>query len=288
MIGMNERRTWWRLAGAAALACAVSSSGWAADPAPQNDFLNAELWMQTAVEYRANCLTVYALAKTRLDEALADKKWTAYDQKGDYQNLPPAVILDLDETAIDNSAYEARLVVNRTSFDPKRWAEWTKAARAKAIPGAVEFTKYADAKGVKVFYVTNRDTGGKAETRRNLEALGFPMGGNVDTFLMKKDKPEWSSDAKGSRFAAIAKDYRVLLMFGDNLGDFTDKYNGSIAERAAAFDALKAHFGHDWMVLANPVYGSWESAAYGHDYKLSDEEKRARKIGALTPWPAKQ
>jgi hypothetical protein len=67
--------------------------------------------MQTAIEYRANCLTVYALAKTRLDEALADKTWTAYDQTGNYQNLPPAVIIDLDETAIDNPAYEAGLVV---------------------------------------------------------------------------------------------------------------------------------------------------------------------------------
>lgn len=272
----------------AAFVCVLSSTGWAADPAPQNDLLNAELWMQSAVEYRANCLTVYALAKTRLGEALADQNWTAYDQKGDYQNLPPAVILDLDETAIDNSAYEAGLVVNRTGYDPKNWGEWTKAAQAKAIPGAVEFTKYADSKGVKVFYVTNRDAAAKADTKRNLEALGFPLGGNVDTLLMKKDKPEWSSDAKGVRFAAIAKDYRVLLMFGDNFGDFTDKFNSSIAERAATFDALKAHFGHDWMVLANPVYGSWESAAYGHDYKLSDDEKRARKIGALTPWPARQ
>ena len=66
--------------------------------------------MQTAIEYRANCLTVYALAKVRLDEAVADTNWTAYDQTGSYQNLPPAVIIDLDETAIDNSAYEAGLV----------------------------------------------------------------------------------------------------------------------------------------------------------------------------------
>jgi acid phosphatase len=285
---MNERRIWWRLAAAAAFACFLSPAGSAADPAPQNDLLNAELWLQTAVEYRANCLTVYALAKTRLDEALADKNWTAYDQKGDYQNMPPAVILDLDETAIDNSAYGASLVVNRTSYNPRSWADWTKAAQAKAIPGAVEFTKYADSKGVKVFYVTNRGADTKADTKRNLQALGFPMGGNVDTFLMKQDKPEWSRDAKGLRFASIAKDYRVLLMFGDNFGDFTDKFNGSIAERAQALDALKAHFGHDWMMLANPAYGSWESAAYGHDYKLSDDAKRARKTGALTPWLARQ
>jgi hypothetical protein len=97
----------------------------AADPVPQNDLLNAELWMQTAIEYRANCLTVYALARVRLDEALADTNWTAYDQTGSYQNLPPAVIIDLDETAIDNSPYEAGLVHRRRlsglfSFNPDR------------------------------------------------------------------------------------------------------------------------------------------------------------------------
>ena len=97
---------WRSVVAAAATACLISAPTLAADPVPQNDLLNAELWMQTAIEYRANCLTVYALAKVRLDEALADTNWTAYDQTGSYQNLPPAVIVDLDETAIDNSAYE--------------------------------------------------------------------------------------------------------------------------------------------------------------------------------------
>jgi 5'-nucleotidase (lipoprotein e(P4) family) len=215
--------------------------------------------MQTAIEYRANCLTVYALAKTRPDEALADKTWTAYDQTGNYQNLPPAVIIDLDETAIDNPAYEAGLVVTGADFDPKTWDNWTRAEQAKAIPGAVEFTKYADSKGVKVFYISNRTADQKETTKHNLQALGFPMGGNVDTFLMQKDRPEWASGAKRARIAYVAKDYRVLLLFGDQFGDFSDKYNGSVAERDKAFEALKAHFGDDWMVLANPAYGSWES-----------------------------
>lgn len=250
--------------------------------------LNAEVWMQTSVEYRANCLTVYALAKTRLDEALADKNWTAYDQTGGYQDLPPAVVLDLDETALDNSAYEAGLVVGHADYDPKTWDRWVKSEQAKAIPGAVEFTNYAAAKGVKVFYVTNRSADQKEATKHNLQALGFPMGGNVDTFLMKKDRLEWASNAKGARFASIAQNYRVLLLFGDQMGDFTDKYNASIAERDNTFEQLKAHFGHDWLVLANPAYGSWESAAYGHDFKLSGDEKRAKKIGVLAPWTAGQ
>jgi predicted secreted acid phosphatase len=105
---------------------------------------------------------------------------------------------------------------------------------------------------------------------------------------MQKDRPEWSSGAKGSRIAYVAQSYRVLLLFGDQFGDFSDKYNGSIAEREKAFEELKAHFGHDWIALANPAYGSWESAAYGHNFKLSDDEKRTKKIDALTPWPVKQ
>jgi len=73
-----------------------------------------------------------------------------------------------------------------------------------------------------------------------------------------------------------------------NIGDFSDTYNRSVADRAKAFEGLKAHFGHDWLMLANPSYGSWESAPYAHNYKLSSDEKRAKKIEVLTPWPAKQ
>jgi len=266
----------------------VPVSGFAGEGAAQNDLLNAEVYMQTAIEYKANCLTVYALAKTRLDEALADKSWTAWNQTGDYKDLPPAVVLDLDETAIDNSAYEAGLVINNANFSPKTWDDWTKAEQAKAIPGAVEFSKYADSKGVKVFYVSNRTADQKEVTKHNVQALGFPMGGNVDTFLMQKDRPEWAAGAKGARISYIAKDYRVLLLFGDNIGDFSDKYNGSMSERDQTFEELKGHFGHDWMMFANPAYGSWESAPYGHNFKLSDDEKRAKKFSVLMPWPAKQ
>ena len=113
------------------------------------------------------------------------------------------------------------------------------------------------------------------------------MGGNVDTLLMQKDRPEWSTGAKGSRFAYIDKDYRVLLMFGDQIGDLSEKFDASLAERDKLFEELKGHFGHDWIVLANPAYGSFESAPYGHDFKLSDDEKRTKKLGVLSPWLAK-
>ncbi|WP_042698575.1 5'-nucleotidase, lipoprotein e(P4) family [Azospirillum sp. B506] len=281
---------WSLLSGAVALSL-LAGPALAADPAPQgsvpqSDLLNAELWMQRSVEYKANALAVYALGKIQLDKALADKNWTAAtEQTGNYQDLPPAVVLDLDETAMDNSAYQAGLVTTNGEFSSKTWDAWVKAEKATAVPGAVEFTQYAESKGVKVFYVTNRNADQEEPTRRNAQALGFPMGGNVDTFLMSKEKPDWGS-AKGTRRAYIAKDYRIVLLFGDNFGDFSDAYNGSEAERLKAFEAVKEHFGRDWLMLANPGYGSFESAPYGHNFKLSADEKRAKKIGALEPWVA--
>ena len=105
--------------------------------------------------------------------------------------------------------------------------------------------------------------------------------------LIQRDKPEWSTGAKWSRFAYIAKDYCVLLMLGDRIGDFSDKYNTSPADRDKLFEELKVHFGHDWIMLANPAYGSFESAPHGHNFKLPDDEKRVKTRGALLPWPAK-
>jgi len=113
-----------------------------------SDMLLATLWTQRSVEYRGNALTVFALAKIRLDQALADKNWTAApgEQKGDYQNLPPAVVLDVDETLVDNSLYQVWMLKNNQTFSTKTWNQFCAAQVSLAIPGAVDFTKYADSK----------------------------------------------------------------------------------------------------------------------------------------------
>ncbi len=270
---------------AAALAATVFAGGaLAADPVPQNDLLNATLWVTNSVEFKANAIAAYQLARIRLDEALADKSWTAAtEQTGAFQDLPPAVILDADETAIDNGAYESWLVKAGKDYSSKTWGPWVADAAAKAVPGAVDFTKYADSKGVKVFYVTNRSADQEEATRKNMEALGFPMGGNVDTFLMSKEKEDWTSK-KGTRRAFIAQNYRILLLIGDNYGDFSDDFGGSEADRAKSLDANMAHVGHDWIFIANPEYGSFESAPFLSNYKLSPDERRQMKIDALPAW----
>ncbi len=252
------RKKYSALLTAAALA-ALTIPASAADPVPQNDLLNATLWVSNSVEYKANTLATFQLAKIRLDEALGDKNWSAFNQT-DAGDKPVAIIADIDETLFDNGAYENWLIKARTDYSGKTYDAWTKAREAKAVPGAVEFLKYADSKDVKIFYVTNRAASQEEDTRANAEALGFPMGGNVDTFLLNKEKEDWGS-TKGTRLAFVAKDYRVLLVLGDNYGDFTDDASGSEADRAASLEKNMAHIAHDWIFIANPEYGSFEVGA---------------------------
>ena len=250
-----------------------------------NDNLNAVLWMQKSVEYKANAEAVFALAKIRLDQALKDKSWTAApaEQTGDFANLTPAVVADADETVLDNSGYQAWMVTNGETFNPKTWTKFVNSQTSTAVPGAVEFAKYAESKGVRVFYVTNRTKAEEPATRENMRKLGFPLTANIDTIMTAKEQPDWGS-AKGTRRAAIAKHYRIMLLIGDNFGDFTDAYKGSVDERQKVYEENAAHWGRDWLMLPNPSYGSFESAPFGGNFKLPIEEQRAAKRGVLAPW----
>ena len=82
----------------------------------------------------------------------------------------------------------------------------------------------------------------------------------------------------------VTKDYRVLLNIGDNFGDFDDRYRTSEAERATAFEADMAYWGRQWLVIANPTYGSFDTAPYGHDFKKPREEQRKAKWDVLETW----
>jgi acid phosphatase len=280
-----------RLAIALAAMCFQSICGRAIadDAVPQSDLLNSTLYMQQAVEYKATTLGIYALAKLRLDQALADQTWTALGdmEPATFSELPPAIILDCDETILDNSVYEASLIKRSTSFKPKDWDAYVKDKITLAIPGAVDFTQYAASRGVEVFYVTNRNKDQKEATAENMKALGFPFDERVNTLLTEGEQSDWKS-AKGSRMQLIASSYRVLLLLGDNLGDFTDAYRGSPAERQQVFEANMAHWGKDWIALPNASYGSWESATFGSNYKLSPDQQRKMKIDALSAWGPKQ
>jgi acid phosphatase len=257
-----------------------------AQDAPAHDLLNAVLWTQRSVEFKANALAAFALARIRLDQALADPNWTGApkEQTGAYQWLPPAVILDIDETILDNSGYQAWMVLKDTTFEPKTWTAYVNTVTSLPIPGAVEFTQYAAARGVRVFYISNRTAEEEPATRKNLEKLGFPLDDKIDTVLTAREQPNWGS-AKGTRRAHVTKNYRVLLNLGDNFGDFVDEYRGSEADRLKVLEEHKARWGREWIMIANPAYGSFESAPFGHDFKKSEAEKRRAKRNVLDAWP---
>ncbi|QUS36748.1 5'-nucleotidase, lipoprotein e(P4) family [Falsirhodobacter algicola] len=253
-------------------------------PAP-DDLMNATVWMETSVEYKATVLQLFKQAQTQLDAALADPEWSAVPDKqpDNYADLPVAIVTDLDETMLDNGNYEASLIARGTSYNSAEWTDYVNSKTSSAVYGALDFLKYADSKGVKIFYVSNRKAPEVEGSRENMEALGFPMGGNVDTLLFRGVQEDWGS-AKENRIAYVAKDYRVVMLMGDNLGDFSDAASGTLAERDAFLESSKDHWGHDWIMFPNPEYGSWEEAAFGGDWSKSPEERRAAKIDALEPW----
>jgi acid phosphatase len=257
-----------------------------AQPAPRNhEQLNATAWAQTAVEHDAICLQAYRQARLQLDRALKDRKWTAaLEQTGQFGRLPPAVILDVDETVLDNSHGQVRAIHKDVDWSPALWDEWVAEEAAPPLPGAVEFTQYAHSRGVTVFFVTNRDKKHEEATRRNLEKHGFPVraakGPATDTLLCRGEKPEWVSD-KGTRRAEVARNYRVLLLIGDDLGDQMSNVRTTLEERRKLAAKYSDYWGTRWIALPNAMYGSWEASTFGNDFKLTRQQRLDARLKAL-------
>ena len=242
------------------------------DNSYQKQSLLAVLFKRTSAEYKANTFQAYASAQRNIDKALADKSWTALlNQKKGYQSLPPAVILDIDETVLDNSEHQVRSIKNGTNY-PVGWKEWVSEESAGALPGVKEYLSYADSKGVKIFYVTNRTHDLEEYTRNNIKALGLPLDNDRDVLLMKNEKG-WASD-KTSRRDLIKKDFRVIQIFGDQLDDFIplEETATTVNNRKALIDKYASMWGEKWYMLINPMYGEWEEALYEHCWDCFPEQ----------------
>ena len=242
------------------------------DNSYQKQSLLVVLFKRTSAEYKANTFQIYTSAKNNIDKALADKSWTALkNQLKDYQNLPPAIILDIDETVLDNSEHQVRSIKNGTNY-PIGWKEWVSEESAGALPGVKEFLSYANTKGIKIFYVTNRTHDLEEYTRNNIKSLGLPFDNDMDVLLMKNEKG-WGSD-KTSRRDLIRKDFRVIQIFGDQLDDFIPLTESakSMNERKILIDKYADMWGEKWYMLINPMYGEWEEALYEHCWSCYPEE----------------
>jgi len=234
--------------------------------------------MQHSAEYKASATQAYNTAQLMLNNALNNKKWTAAaEQSNDFRNLPPAIILDVDETVLDNSPFEVMLMKTGRVYELDSWHEWCFEKRATPVPGALEFCNYAAAKGVTVFYVTNRRDTVKEATRVNLAATGFPMNPDIETVLTRSK----SSD-KSERRSFIAEKYRILLLIGDNNGDFYSGFtHASQTKRDSLTSVYADNWGTKWIVLPNPSYGDWEGALLDYNYALPESEKLKVKFGKL-------
>lgn len=249
--------------------------------------LNSTLWTQTSVEYGAVARQAYALAEVMLERALQDSLWTASIEQSEmgsaaYRSLPPAVVLDVDETVLDNSAYQARLIRQNATYSSDSWQAWVRERKATPVPGAVAFTQAAEEMGVEVIYLTNRNHEVEAATRDNLRTFGFPLNPGEDVLLTENERPEWNG-SKAPRRRYLAKRYRMLLLVGDNFGDFAPGTESSVGARARIGQTYERFWGTRWIMLPNPQYGSWEAALYEFNYGLPYLDKLQRKFRHLDP-----
>ena len=251
-----------------------------------NDNLNAVAWSQTAIEHDLIYLQTYRDAQARLLAALHDRHWDALG-KGDrttpLKGLKPAVILDIDETVLDNSPFAARMVQGNHEYNEADWAAWCREESARALPGAVEFTRFAAKHGVEVIYISNRARDLDQATLANLRKAGLPVSG-PQSFLglgTVVDGCEQAGSEKGCRRQLVAQHHRVLMQFGDQIGDFVDVLANTADGRRKAVADYLPWIGTRWFVLPNPTYGSWEPALFNNDWSAAPGQRRRQKIDAL-------
>ena len=239
------------------------------------------LYQQTAAERLAGTLQTFRSAKQALDKALLDPAWSALPGQN-IQGKKPAIIVDVDETVLDNTAYEARMILDGTKY-PEGWISWCKEAAATEVPGAKNFLNYAASKGVTIFYVTNRVAELKEATKKNLTKHSIHWDQTMETVLMRGEN-NWNSD-KGPRRTLVGDEYRVLLMVGDNLGDFVDAKDNNLdpINRKNIVEDYADYWGVKWFMLQNIAYGDWEGALYNFDYSLSPDEVHNTRLESLEP-----
>ena len=253
-------------------------SGCGRQQTPAYTQLDGTLWMQQSAEYWAITTQTYAAALQRLDEALADPQWSAaLEQTGDYAQLPPAIILDVDDTVLESTTYTSRRLLAGDGYAFETWKEYIIEHGSRPVPGALEFIDYAASRGVSIFYVTNNRDDLTAAVGATLRDKGFPVEADNSNVLTRTDVRD-----KAPRRKLVTVGHRVLLLFGDDGNDFaTDLGNGTRAERAAAARMHADRWGRSWFVLPNPMYGSWQSALYSGDAPEGTDETVKAKLNSL-------
>ncbi len=216
----------------------------------------SSVFQQRAAEYRALCLQGYNLALFQIKTYVPQT------------NKPLAIITDIDETILDNSAYAVHQVLQGREYDGESWRNWTGMAMADTMPGAAAFLKQASAAGVQIFYITNREVPETQGTLQNLQKFNLPNADADHLFVRTKE------GSKETRRQIVMQNNEVVLLMGDNLADFAAVFDKKTeAERAEAVTNLSGLFGRKFIVFPNANYGDWEGALYKYKYNYTPAQK---------------
>ena len=215
--------------------------------------VDAAIYQNTSAEAHRLYQQCYELARVRLDENLRRA-----------HSLPPAVVVDIDETVLDNSPYQMTNSRDGRTYSATTWAEWTAKASAKPSPGAVEFLQWASTQGCDVFYISNRGETEKAATIKNLKESGFPTVDDEHVLCMVGRDSD-----KTIRRAMVREKRYIALLVGDQLRDFDEAFKLRIPEHGKPIvDAWSDTLSQYFILLPNPMYGTWLDDVSGKNDSL--------------------
>ncbi|MBQ3437671.1 MAG: 5'-nucleotidase, lipoprotein e(P4) family [Fusobacterium sp.] len=219
-------------------------------------------WFQTSGEAKALFLQGYNIATKILKEEI----------KKPYSK-PYSIVLDLDETVLDNSAYSAENLKNGKNWSKDSWKEWVEKAEAEVLPGAKEFLEFADKNKVQIFYISDRYEDDLEPTIRNLKKLNLPIQNEKNILLKSKT----DKSGKVARREYVKNHTNLVLLLGDNLSDFEEFSTKSIEDRNKKVDDLASEFGEKFIIFPNPMYGAFETAIYSGKFGEAKTLIEARK-----------
>jgi 5'-nucleotidase (lipoprotein e(P4) family) len=199
-------------------------------------------WTEKSAEMRAISLSQYALATERVEAMRA-------------AGLPSdwAVVLDIDETTLSNLTYQRERAELGTAYSGASWLAWVQRKTATPMPGAAAFIARVRALGGKVVLVSNRKDGSECgPTAENLAALGIAYDGMLCRTTTSDKNPRFEAIEDGTAPGLPA--LTTVMYVGDNIQDFPNLSQDVRSESDQAF----AEFGHRFILIPNPMYGSWE------------------------------
>ena len=201
-------------------------------------------WVLESAEYQAAVIQVYRLATARVEQAVAKRPAGSW-----------GVVLDADETVLNNSMYQLERAKQGLAFSADSWNAWVKRREATPLPGAAAFLNRVRALGGKIAIVTNRLHSECDDTRAVFDTYKLVF----DVMLCR---PDGTPSDKNPRFEAVANGSTtasstaldIVAFVGDNILDFPKMAQAARKIGAPAF----TEFGVRFFLVPNPMYGSWQ------------------------------